>query len=233
MPDWRKLVAEFIGAFALTFIGVGSIMLGGSLLAVAFAHGLAIALLVSSLGHISGGLFNPALTLGLWVTRRLGHLDTAGFIVAQLLGATAAALLLKALYLDESVRAASGHGIPALGPGVTVLQGIGIEVVLTVFLMLAVFGTAIDKRGPRLGGFAIGLVLTMDILAAGPLTGAAMNPARAFGPELANNIWSDWAVYWVGPIIGAVAAALVYHYVFMDEAQRMEGTVSAPAAPAR
>ena len=186
-----------------------------------------------TLGHISGGLFNPALTLGLWVTRRLDHWNAGAYIVAQLTGAVAAALVLKALFLDEGLRAASGHGIPTLSSATTTIQGIGIELVLTAFLMLAVFGTAIDRRGPSLGGLVIGLVITMDIFAGGPLTGAAMNPARAFGPELANMVWDDALVYWIGPIVGAVLAALLYHYLFMDEGERQEGVVgaAAPAAP--
>ena len=230
----QNLAAEFVGTFALVFLGAGSIIVsGGDIVAVALAHGLAIAVLVSALGHISGGLFNPALTLGLWVTRRLDHWNTAAYIVAQLAGAVAGALMLKALVLDEGLRAANGHGIPVLSSATTTAQGIGIEALLTVFLMLAVFGTAIDRRGPSLGGLMIGLVIVMDIMAGGPLTGAAMNPARAFGPELANMVWDDALVYWIGPIIGAVLAALLYHYLFMDENQRLEGTVDAvaPAAP--
>ena len=234
-PDWRKLVAEFVGAFALIFIGVGSIIVsGGDIVAVALAHGLAIVVLVSALGHVSGGLFNPALTLGLWVTRRLNNTDTVAYIGSQLLGAVAAALTLKALFLEESLRAARDHGVPMLGAATTTLQGVGIELVLTAFLMLAVFGTAIDRRGPGLGGLVIGLVITMNIFAAGPLTGAAMNPARAFGPELANMVWDDALVYWIGPIVGAVLAALLYHYVFLDDEQRAEtaegAVVPAPSA---
>ncbi len=229
--DWRKLVAEAVGTFTLIFIGAGSIVLGGSLVAIALAHGLAIALMVSMLGHISGGLFNPALTLGLWVTRRLDHLNTVAYIIAQFVGAAVGALALIALYPD-GLREASNLGTPMLASGVTFVQGVGIEVLLTVFLMLVVFGTALDSRGPRVGGFAIGLVITMDILAAGPLTGAAMNPARALGPALLDGTWDDHLVYWIGPIIGAVLAALLYHFVFLDEQQRAESAVEAPAAAA-
>ncbi len=229
--DWRKLVAEAVGTFTLIFVGAGSIILGGSLVAVALAHGLAIAVMVSVLGHISGGVFNPALTLGLWVTRRLGHLDTVAYIGSQLAGAALGALALMMLY-PEALREASNLGTPLLGSGVSFAQGVGIEALLTVFLMLAVFGTALDRRGPRLGGFGIGFVITMDVLAGGPLTGAAMNPARALGPALLDGTWNDHLIYWIGPIIGAVLAALLYHFVFMDEQQRAEGSVDAPAAAA-
>lgn len=216
----RKLAAEFIGAFALIFIGAGAIIQtgGGNLIAIAVAHGLAIALLVSSLGHISGGLFNPALTIGLWATRRLDTITTVAYIIAQLLGAVVAALALVLLF-PEALRDAVALGTPLLGRGIDFAQGVILEAIATFFLMLAVFGTALDPRGPKLGGFGIGLILTMDILAIGTLTGAAMNPARTFGPALVGGEWADHLVYWIGPIIGAVVAALVYHYLFAEEEQ--------------
>ncbi len=218
----RKLAAEFIGAFALIFIGAAAIIQtgGGNLVAIAIAHGLAIALLVSSLGHISGGLFNPALTIGLWATRRLDTISTVAYIIAQLLGAVVAALALV-LVFPEALRDAVSLGVPLLGRGIDFAQGVIIEAIATFFLMLAVFGTALDPRGPKLGGFGIGLILTMDILAVGTLTGAAMNPARTFGPALVGGEWSNHLVYWIGPIIGAVVAALVYHYLFAEEEMEM------------
>ena len=218
----RKLAAEFIGAFALIFIGAAAIIQTGgqNLVAIAVAHGLAIALLVSSLGHISGGLFNPALTIGLWATRRLDTISTVAYIIAQLLGAVVAALALV-LVFPEALRDAVSLGVPLLGRGIDFAQGVIIEAIATFFLMLAVFGTALDPRGPKLGGFGIGLVLTMDILAVGTLTGAAMNPARTFGPALVGGEWSNHLVYWIGPIIGAVVAALVYHYLFAEKEMEM------------
>lgn len=218
MEEGRKLVAEFIGAFALIFIGAGAIIQTGgtNLVAIAFAHGLAIALMVSALGHISGGLFNPALTIGLWATRRLDTVTTVGYIIAQLLGAVVAALALVLLF-PEVMRDASSLGTPALNDGVDFIQAVGLEGIATFFLMLAVFGTALDRRGPKIGGLGIGLIITMDIFAIGNLTGAAMNPARAFGPALIDNSWDDQLVFWIGPILGAVAAALVYHYLFASE----------------
>lgn len=213
-----RLVAEFIGTFALIFMGAGSIIVFGGgqadLVAIALAHGLAFGILVSTLGHISGGMFNPALAIGLWATRRLDSLTTVAYIVAQLAGAVAAAFALR--MFPEALGEASNWGTPLLGSETDFSQGVAIEAILTFFLMLAVFGTALDPRGPKLGGFAIGLAITFGMLAAGPLTGAAINPARTFGPALVNSIWDDHLVYWIGPIIGAVLAALVYHYVFME-----------------
>ena len=225
--DYRKLVAEFIGTFTLIFAGAGAILVTGNqnLVAIALAYGLAMVLMVSTLGHISGGFFNPSLTIGLWVTRRLGSLLTIAYVAAQLLGAIVGALALVLLF-PQVERQAQNLGTPTLNAGITFVQGVGIEAVLTFFLMAAVFGTMIDDRGPRLGGLVIGLAMTMGVFAAGPLTGAALNPARALGPALVANIWTDQLVYWIGPIIGAVVAALVYHYAFMDGRETVEATAT-------
>ena len=213
----RKLLAEFIGTYALIFAGAGSIVLFSSntvgIVVIALAHGLVIAVMVSSLGHISGGLFNPALTASLWATRRLDTANAIAYVFAQIVGATVAAWSLLLLF-PEVQREAANLGVPALGAGTTFAQGVGLEAVMTFFLMLVVFGTAIDGRGPKLGGIAIGLTITVDIFLGGPLTGAAMNPARAFGPALVQLSWDDHIVYWIGPVFGAVVAAFTYHYVF-------------------
>jgi len=215
--DPRKLLAEILGTFTLVFVGAGAAVASGAdIVAVALAHGLAFALMVSALGHISGGFFNPALTLGLWVTRRMDSIDTVAYIIAQLVGAVLGALALVVL-MPDNLRDNVALGTPGL-TGVTFAQGVGIELILTAFLMIAVFGSLLAKRGPRIEGFGIGLVLTMDIAAGGRFTGAAVNPARAFGPALMDSTWDDHLVYWIGPIVDAVAAALLYHYVFSDEA---------------
>jgi MIP family channel proteins len=174
--------------------------------------------MVTALGHVSGGVFNPAVTVGLWATRRMSSIDAAAYIIAQLVGATAGAALL--LTLPQALREVA-NGVPDLA-GVDFIQGTIIEAVLTFFLMLAIFGTAVDRRAPRVGGFAIGLMITVDIFAAGRITGAVMNPARSFGPELIFGQWNNALVYWIGPIIGAVLASLIYHYVFLDDEQRVE-----------
>ncbi len=222
--DPRKLLAEFIGTYALIFAGAGSIILFSSntagIVVIALAHGLVIAVMVSSLGHISGGLFNPALTAGLWVTRRLDTMHAGAYVLAQIAGATVAAWSLLVLFPEVQLEAAN-LGVPALGAETTFAQGVGLEAVMTFFLMLVVFGTAIDGRGPKLGGIAIGLTITVDIFLGGPLTGAAMNPARALGPALVQLSWDDHLVYWIGPVIGAVVAALAYHYVFAPEEEEV------------
>ena len=214
------LVAETVGTFLFFFVGAGSVVLGDylaahggvgpGLLGVALAHGLVLAVLVSALGPVSGGHFNPAVTLAIWIMGKITPMRAALYVGAQLIGAVGAGLALKAVFPDAWQ--ASNIGTPALGPGITPLAGIGIEAVLTVVLVLTVIGTAVDPRAPKIGGLAIGLAVAADILVGGPLTGAAMNPARWFGPAVAAGAYADWYVWWIGPAIGAAAAALIYRY---------------------
>jgi aquaporin TIP len=212
----RRGVAELVGAFTLTFAGAGSIAVGGSLTDVAFAHGLAIAVMVSALGHISGGHFNPAITFGFLLTRRISGRLAVTYWVAQLAGAVVAAAILKGV-LPDGLGDRSRLGAPVLGSGVGAGAGLVIEIVLTFFLVWVVFATAVDPRGTfkSIAGLAIGLTITMDIFMGGPLTGAAMNPARAFGPQLLQNVWSDGWVWYLGPVIGAAIAALAYEYLYL------------------
>jgi aquaporin Z len=220
---WKASLAEFIGPFALVVAGVGAIIStqnladGGNLVAVALAHGLAIGLMVAALGHISGGQFNPAVTISMLATGEIGLTRAAYYIVAQLLGAVAGAGLLTLVFpalgpmgRNEDL---ANLGVPALGPDVTVSGGLIMEAVMTFFLVLVIFGTAVDPRGPKtIAGLAIGLTITMDILAGGRVTGAAMNPARAFGPSVVQQDFTNWWIYWVGPIIGGLIAAFGYKY---------------------
>lgn len=212
-------LAEAVGALALIFLGAGSIIAdeitGGQvgLTGIALAHGLAIATMVAAVGHISGGHFNPAVTLGFVATRRMSVGTGIAYIVAQLIGASVGALLLTAAFPEAAAQAVR-LGTPALAPGVSAGTGIVVEAVLTFFLIFVIFGVAVDPRGPRaMAPLAIGLVITMDILGGGILTGGAMNPARAFGPALFAGAWANHAVYWIGPIIGGVLAAWVYTYL--------------------
>ncbi|HEY8602275.1 MAG TPA: MIP/aquaporin family protein [Thermomicrobiales bacterium] len=223
MPNGRKEIAallmEFIGTFALIFMGAGAIIQtqGSNLVAIALAHGLAIGLLVAAGGHISGGVYNPAIAIGLMAAGKLPYVRGAMFIVAQLLGATAAAGLLKATLPAAAVDAVK-LGTPLPGSGISAGQALVVEIVLTFFLMFVIFGVAVDKRGPAsIAGLAIGLTITMDICMGGGISGAAMNPARSFGPMLVQQEWTAAWVYWVGPIIGAILAALIYTFVMLDD----------------
>lgn len=211
----KKCVAEFIGTFTLIFIGVGAIhnaadpTAGVGLLGVALAHGLAIAVMVSATGGISGGHLNPAVTFGVLVGGKIKPADAILYWISQLAGGTAAALLLLAIYGADG-RDIVAKGTPDLGAGVSVGSGILVELVLTFFLVFVVYGTAVDARAPKIGGLAIGLTIALDILFGGPLTGGSMNPARTFGPALASGHWNNHLVYWIGPMAGGGLAGLIY-----------------------
>jgi MIP family channel proteins len=224
----QKLAAEFLGTFALIFFGAGAICTdqflrttgqgGIGLLGIALAHGLAIALMISAVGHVSGGHFNPAVTIGFWVTKRLSTLDALLYWVAQLAGAVAAAYLLRAVVPHDTWLTAA-LGTPDLARDFTRSYGMLLEAVMTFFLVFVIFAAAVDERGSsgKIAGFVIGLTITMDILLGGPLTGAAMNPARAFGPALAANHWANHGVYWVGPLAGGFLAGLIYDSLFIKK----------------
>lgn len=217
--DIAALLMEFIGTFALIFMGAGAIIQtqGQNLVAIALAHGLAIGLLVAAGGHISGGVYNPALAVGLMAAGKLPYGRGALFIVVQLLGGAAAAAVLKAA-LPAAMVDAVKLGTPLPGPGIGAGQAFVVEGILTFFLMFVVFGVAVDKRGPAtIAGLVIGLTITMDIFMGGNITGAAMNPARWFGPALVQGEWTAAWVYIVGPILGAVVAALLYTFVMLDD----------------
>ncbi len=222
----QKLTAEFMGAFALVFFGEGAVCVdmqlrsnatgGIGLLTIALAHGLAIAIMVSALGHVSGGHFNPAITIGFWVTKRLSTLDTLLYWVAQVAGAVAAAFLLRAIIPDEIWRSVA-LGTPELMRDFPSWAGLALEATTTFFLVFVVFATAVDERSSfrSIAGFAIGLTIVLGIVVAGPYTGGALNPARAFGPALASHHWLNQLIYWVGPLGGGFLAGLLYDSVFL------------------
>jgi MIP family channel proteins len=214
----RRCVAEFIGTFALVFVGVAAISVGreqgGGLLSVALAFGLTVAVMVSATLHISGGQFNPAVSIALMLTRKMSVHDTIFYVLAQLLGALAGAAALQLMfggYINSS-----GTPVPA-GPFFTPMKAMWMEVVLTFILVFVIFGVAVDKRGPNVvAGLLIGLTVTLDILIGGPYTGASMNPARSFGPALVGSKWDHHWVYWAGPILGGALAGLIYNFAFLS-----------------
>jgi len=218
----KAAVAEFVTTFALIFVGAGAVILNANgqldLTGVALAQGLVLAIMVSITAHISGGLVNPAVTISLWVTGKIATTRAGVLIGAELAGAVAGALLLRFLLPTELFDVGTG-GLPALGDGIAVGKGILIEAVTTFFLVFAVFGTAVDDRGPfsKTAGLTIGLVIAFDIMAFGPYTGAAMNPARWFGPALATMDWANWYVWIVGPIAGGIIAGVLYWSVFLKD----------------
>jgi MIP family channel proteins len=215
----RHFTAEFIGTFALVFIGGAAIIgatatqMNAALIAVAFAHGLILAVLVSATMRISGH-FNPAVTIGFLAARRIEAMMAGVYVVAQILAAILAAYTLKAL-MPGSIAAATRYGGQAIASDLSISQAIGLEAIATFFLVFVIFGTAVDPKSPRIGGLAIGLTLAAGILAIGPFTGASLNPARSFGPAVVSGVFEGQAAYWIGPIIGGVAAALLYDTLFI------------------
>ena len=207
-PLVPKLIAEFVGTFALIFVGVLVLQHPGvGLTGVALAHGLVIAVMASALMLVSGAHFNPAVTLALLVGRKIGAMEAVQYIVVQLVAGVAAALTASLVLPGLDLAA----GTPSLAAAVTPGQGILIEAILTFFLAFVVYGTGVDPRfNGRIGGLAIGLTVTLDIYAGGPLTGAAMNPARWFGPAAAAMDWSNALVYILGPAAGGILAGWVY-----------------------
>lgn len=232
----RALTAEAIGTFALCFIGILAINTDAitgatgtaSLTSIAFAHGLAIAVMVAALGAHSGAHFNPAVTAGFVGTGRMTPVRGAQYVGAQVAGAALASLIIAFLFGTEIV----ANGTPAVADNVHPLGGAAVEVVTTFFLVLVVFGTAVDDRAPKsIFPMAIGLTVALDIMATGPITGAAMNPARALGPALVGGMWDAHWVYWLGPILGGVGAAFLQHRLFLAHAPSPETAVRGGPAP--
>jgi MIP family channel proteins len=223
MKTLRPCLAEFLGTFFLCFAGIAAILsntpvVGGlsGLLGIALAHGLALSIAVNVFGGESGAHFNPAVTSGFLVTGRIAPNLAVAYVVAQLLGATTAAGICRTIFPVEAVTATT-LGLPLPAPWATAGVVLLAEFVMTLLLMTAIFGTAVDDRGRevKIGGFGIGLTVAFDILAGGAVTGASMNPARSFGPALEMMHWQWHWAYWVAPIAGACAAALLYEHVLL------------------
>ncbi len=211
----KALLAEFIGTFALVFVEVGAIasnyLNGGQtgIVGIALAHGLTIAVMASATMAISGGHLNPAVTIGLFCAQKIDILNAIGYVIVQCFAAIVAVFLLK-LCIANTALTAVQMGTPALGDGVSVTAGLLTEIILTFFLVFVIYGTAIDKRAHKVGGLFIGLAITLDILIGGPITGAAMNPARYLGPALLGGGLQNLWLYCVGPITGGILAAVCY-----------------------
>ena len=221
---WRRAFVELLGTFALVFFGAGTIMALGpqadaGTLEVALATGLAVACMVAAVGHISGAHFNPAITFGFMLTRRISVLLGLVYWVVQLAGAALAALLLK--WIFPAVNAdVTNLGAPAKNAAIDLGPALVIEAVMTFFLVWVVFALVSDKRNTHsaIAGLAIGLVIVFDMLFGYTLTGAAINPARAFGPELVANAWTDFWIWYVGPMAGGAIAALLYDELYLRPA---------------
>jgi len=218
----RRTAAEVVGTFMFVIVGAGASVGAGALLnpnsaslllLSACANGLGLAMAVSATMGVSGGVLNPAVAIGLWVGKKIATRDLIPYVLAELVGAIGAGLALVALF-PSAWGTSVEWGSPTLSGVLSVGQGIGIEALLTFVLVMAVYGTAVDSRSPHIGGLGIGLAVLVAVLAGGNLTGAALNPARAYGPMIAAGFYPGyWYIYLAGPLIGAVIAGLVYRYL--------------------
>ena len=234
----KKFIAELIGTFLLVFIGTGAavvtLLIGDSIapgtgigalgglgdwIAIALAFGLTVMACIYVFGKISGAHLNPAVTIGLLVTKNISVIDSVYYIVAQCIGAALGSLLLF-VCLGAPAVTIGGLGATAPGLGVSYIQAMIAECIGTFFLMLVVMGVAVDEKAePGFAGISIGMTVATVIVVLGAFTGASINPARTFGPYLMDtllggaNLWGFFPIYVIGPIVGAVLAALVYSYL--------------------
>ncbi|MDE0016999.1 MAG: aquaporin [Candidatus Poribacteria bacterium] len=209
----KNLVAEFIGTFALIFIGAGALAITeANLVGVALAHGLVIVTFAYAYGHISGTHINPAVTLGLLIAGEIEFVAAIGYWVVQFLGGILGAVVLNAVLPNPG-----DLGVTILAEGVTPVQGVVVEIVLTFFLVNTIFNTAVSRKAGNFAGLAIGLTLVLAILMGGPLTRASLNPARTLGPAIVSGNYADLWLYFVGPCVGAILAALLYIGVLKDK----------------
>jgi MIP family channel proteins len=225
MTTARLFTAELLGTFFLCFAGIGSMLSATAavgahptIVGIALAHGLALSIAVATFGGVSGAHVNPAVTAAMLVTRRISAANAVLYVVAQLAGATVAALICKFVFPAAAV-AEGNLGLPPAAPWASGGVLFAMEFVLTFLLVTAVFGTAVDERGKavKIGAFAIGLTVAFDILAGGAVSGASMNPARSFGPALVQGYWTWHLLYWIAPIAGGVTAALLYEHVILEK----------------
>ncbi|MYB95984.1 aquaporin [Candidatus Poribacteria bacterium] len=209
----KNLVAEFIGTFALIFIGAGALAITeANLVGVALAHGLVIVTFAYAYGHISGTHINPVVTLGLLIAGEIEFVAAIGYWIVQFLGG-----ILGAVVLNTVLPNPGDLGVTILAEGVTPVQGLVVEIVLTFFLVNTIFNTAVSGKAGNFAGLAIGLTLVLCILMGGPLTRASLNPARTLGPATVSGNYADLWLYFVGPCVGAILAALLYIGVLKDK----------------
>jgi len=227
----RSWFAESIATFCLVFFGPLSVIMAAAafgtglsiegILLISFAHGSAIGLMVYAFGHVSGAHINPAVTISMLVTRKIGIIDGIGYIVFQIIGAIIAAFSLKAILPELGAKVNFGtQGGPSDLLNYSVMSGFAVELVLTFFLVTVIFMTAVHKKAPGgIAGLAIGGMIFLIHLVGVPLTGASVNPARTLGPAIASGYWDFHWIYWAGPIIGAIIAGLIMNYIFVKKAE--------------
>jgi MIP family channel proteins len=220
----KRLLAEFIGTYMFVFVGAGSAIgafvvfgttsPGIALLIAALGNGVGLGISISATLGVSGGALNPAVTIGLLVGGKLPPKDVVPYIVAEVIGGILAAFSLVA-FAPFAAGKSVNWGAPAIGGGESIAGAFALEAIMTFFLVFVVYGTIVESKSQQLAGLAVGLIVLTDVFIGGPLTGAAMNPARATGPLIVASIYSTvnsnlWYIDWFAPIIGGVVAGLVW-----------------------
>ena len=243
MVNPRAWFAEAIATFGLVFFGPLSVILSvvvfgnglsiEAILMISLGHGTIIALMVYAFGHVSGAHINPAVTIPMMITKKISVADGVGYIVSQVIGGIIATLSLMVI-LPEIGKPVlwGGHGGPSELLNNSVMSGFAVEVILTFFLVVVIFMTAVHKKAPKsvYGASIGGMVFLLHIVGI-PLTGASMNPARSFAPAIvtgdAGLLEIQW-LYWLAPIIGGIIAGVIMNYVFInkDEAKTKSGSHS-------
>ena len=235
MVNPRAWLAEAIATFGLVFFGPLSVILAvvafgdglsiEAIIMISLGHGGAIALMVYAFGHVSGAHINPAVTIPMIITKKISLKDGIGYILFQIMGAVIATLSLKALFpiIGEKVLWGA-HSGPSELLGNSVMSGLAVEIILTFFLVVVIFMTAVHKKAPKsVYGAAIGGMVFLLHLVGVPLTGASMNPARSFSPAVVSGdagLWEVQWLYWVGPIIGGIIGGVVMNYLYIKPAEK-------------
>lgn len=232
MDALKKYVAELLGTFTLVFIAAGAVCTdyylkkngsqGLGILGISLAFGLATTSMIYAIRYVSGAHINPAVTIACWITKRMDPDIAVKYILSQIIGASLAGFALKVLFPEAFYTVYLGTN--TLGSGVSILQGIVMESIISFLLALTIFGTTFDKRAySEFSGLAIGLVVLFGVLIGGPISGGVMNPARALGPAIASGQFAHHYVWWIGPILGAVAAALLHDFIFSEKEVKIAG----------
>ncbi len=226
MNAYKKYIAELVGTFALVFVAAGSVCAdfylrrsggqGLGLLGISIAFGVVVIAIIYVTSYISGSHVNPAVTVSFWITKRMDPNTAIMYIISQIAGAALAGLALRTLFPDALKTVYLGTCI--LSSGVSVTRGILMEFIITFLLVFTIYGTLVDRRAtPGFAGIAIGLVVLFGSMIGGTISGGAMNPVRAFGPAIASGQFTHHYVWWIGPILGGIAAAVVYDKIFAEK----------------
>lgn len=235
MVSPRNWFAEAIATFALVFFGPLSVILAAAvfgdgltiegIIMISLGHGAAIAFMVYAFGHVSGAHINPAVTIPMMITKKIGIADGIGYIIFQIIGAIIATGALIALFPEIGKPVFWGaHGGPSELLGGNLMSGLVLEMIMTFFLVVVIFMTAVHKKAPKsVYGAVIGGMVFLLHLVGVPLTGASMNPARSLSPTLLSGdagLWEVQWLYWVGPIVGGIIAGLIMNYIYVNKAEK-------------